>query len=826
MCKPHKGPRGAWYSLVDMTSGLHVALAALVHDLGKLLSRARWGERDEGVPDRTHTAYTAFFVRSYAGLFRKAGVDPAWLEETASRHHEGWQKRPQYQPHTPEAWCVALADTYASQEREEGEGGGSPPEVPLLPATAQLRLMGQEGRKDLGLSPVHALGEGLVPGGPYPEAQPNVRKEAYRRIWERLEARLQTLDALPHLDPEALLLSLAALFQEGLSLVPADTQSEPDVSLYDHLRLTAAIAHALWLYHGQSPRVEELRQDGEKFLLAVGDLGGIQGHIYRIAGAETGVGGIAKRLRARSLEVSLAAEAMALGILRKVGLTPLNRIMGAGGKFYLLLPHTQGALEALEGAREAWGRWALADGGSLLPHLAYVPLRGADFRDFAKALSRVHRELALAKLRPFPFLEGSQETLRQALRPCAACGLRPAREDAPGSLCPGCEREAEVGGLLPRRDRVGFFLEEAPKPFFGLPGLRVALGPAPGPWAAFHTYRARPDFTPDGTPFEVKPLLGYLPTVEKALKATGMNLEAYQAWVREEGLWEEEGDEHRPLTFSELAALSEGAPYLGGLMLDADRMGEAFATGFRREEKGKDLASPSRMAALSRSLEWFFSVEVLELIQRPGTYAQRLGWDGLEARRKGQRYPLLYSVYSGGDDLFLLGPWDALLDFALDLERLYRLYTQHPALTLSGAFLLFAPKSPVPQMAEALREGEKRAKEAGRGRLFLFGQAVAWDTLRELRAWQEGLRLHLQKERVSKAQVYRWLALWRRFWSEGLDEGERMGYKPLLAYALRRVREKDEGTWKTYLNLLDHQQPAWQYLPVWVQWGLYGERRE
>lgn len=48
-----------------------------------------------------------------------------------------------------------------------------------------------------------------------------------------------------------------------------------------------------------------------------------------------------------------------------------------------------------------------------------------------------------------------------------------------------------------------------------------------------------------------------------------------------------------------------------------------------------------------------------------------------------------------------------------------------------------------------------------------------------------------------------------------------MRYKPLLAYALRRVRERDEGAWRRYLGLLDHQDPAREYLPVWVQWGLY-----
>ena len=800
--------------------GLSVALAGLLHDVGKLYSRAFWGERDERVPDRTHTAYTAHFVREHAGLFRGAGLDPDWLAQTASRHHEGWRDRPQYRPETPEEWCVALADTYASKEREEGEGGGSPPEVPLSPPFRRLLLGGEEGREG-GYSPVRAGGRvGLEAGGLYPEERPNVSKDVYKRLLERLEGRLSEMARL-RLTKEALLLNLALAFQETLSLVPSDTQSEPDVSLYDHLRLTAAIAHALWLFHGESPRAQDLRQDGEKFLLAVGDMGGIQGHIYRIAGAEAGVGGIAKRLRARSLEVSLAAEAMALGLLRHLGLTPLNRILGAGGKFYLLLPNTPEAVASLEEARKDWGRWALKRGGSLVPHLAWVSFRGQDFRDFAALLKRLHGALAREKLRPFAFLAATGEVLGAPLRPCAACGLEPARRDEPGSLCPDCEREAALGARLPRSDRVGFFLEEAPRPYLDFPGVKVGLG---GPLeGAFHLFRARLDFAPWPHPSEAKPLLGHLPRVEHALKAKGWSLEAYRAWAEEEGLLEdEEPHPEKVLTFAELAALSEGAPYLGALMLDADRMGEAFATGFRRE--GRDLATPSRLAALSRTLEVFFTTEVLTLLEEPLRYRQRLGWDGLEAQRKEARYPLLYSVYSGGDDLFLLGPWDVLLDFALDLEKLYRLFTRHPRLTLSGGFLLAHPSLPVPELARLLAEAEGRAKAEGRGKLFLFGQAVPWEVLGDLRAWAEGLRQDLRAERVSRAQVYRWLLLWRRF-SPLEDPGERMRYKPLLAYALRRVRERDEEAWKRYLKLLDHQDPAWAYLPVWVQWALYRERR-
>ncbi len=458
--------------------GLDLALAGLLHDVGKLYSRAHWNEEDPRVPDRTHTAYTAFFVRQHARLFQKAGVDPEWLARTASRHHEGWRDRPQYQPETPEEWCVALADTYASREREGGGDGGSPPNVPLKPPFRHLRVQGKEGGEG-GYSPVYPLpegsGVGLAPGALYPEAHPNVSREVYKRLLERLEDRLGEMEPL-QLTREALLTNLALALLETLSLVPSDTQSEPDVSLYDHLRLTAAIAHALWLFHGGNPQARDLRRDGEKFLLAVGDMGGIQGHIYRIAGAETGVGGIAKRLRARSLEVSLAAEAMALGILRRLGLTPLNRILGAGGKFYLLLPNTEEAQKALEEAGEAWGKWALGRGASLVPHLAWLAFRGEEFGDFAALLPRLHRALARAKLRPFPFLRSTEETLGRPLRPCAACGLQPAQRDEPGSLCPDCERERELGGLLPRSDQVGFYPQGAPRPFLDFPGLKAAVG--------------------------------------------------------------------------------------------------------------------------------------------------------------------------------------------------------------------------------------------------------------------------------------------------------------------------------------------------------------
>lgn len=806
-----------------MPDASHLALAALLHDVGKLYQRAHWGSAPEGLTDRSHPAYTAWAIRRHRRLFELAGLEPGWLAETASRHHEGWSEKPQYRPETPEQWCVALADTYASRERAEVEGkGDTPPNVPLRPVFANLRLQGAYGQRDWGYSMVESDREvGLAPGVAYPLERPNVSRDTCWRVAERLDHRLGELSRHAP-DPRALLSNLLGLFQELLWDVPSDTQGEPDVSLYDHLRLSGAIAAALWAYHRGNPTLEALKDERpEKFLLVIGDLGGIQGHIYRIQGAQTGVGGLAKRLRARSLEVSLAAEAMGLDLLERTGFTPLQRIMSAGGKFYLLFPNTEAVLKALDEVRREWEAWALEQGATLLPFLAAYAFAPSGFKSFSRVLGEAHRKLAEAKLNPLssrlntPYLSAGGVSLR----PCRACGARPARS-ATESLCRECERDGHIGRLLPKRSAVGFFPQDAPKPHYRFPALRVALEQSD-----IHTLRTRLDFSPAPYPWEVRLLAGHVPTLEHAVAAGDWpDLAAYKAWAGEQGLWEEEeGGRNKddPLTLAELAALSNGVKYLGALMLDADRMGEAFATGFQ-DEKGKDHSSPSRLASLSRTLELFFAGEVLELIRNPKTYQKRLGWDELATREKARRYPLIYSVYAGGDDLFLLGPWDALLEFALDLERLYRAFTQHPGLTLSGGFALVNPSLPIPLLAEAVQEAEQAAKAAGRDRLHLFGQSVPWGEMGELVDWVRGFRRHLQaegKEGMTSALAYRLLRLWKQHQQD--DPARRMRYKPLLAYTLR---ERKEEIRQHYLRLTDHTQKAWEHLPVWVQWGLYLER--
>jgi len=82
-------------------------------------------------------------------------------------------------------------------------------------------------------------------------------------------------------------------------------------------------------------------------------------------------------------------------------------------------------------------------------------------------------------------------------------------------------------------------------------------------------------------------------------------------------------------------------------------------------------------------------------------------------------------VYSGGDDMFIVGAWDEVLSAALDIRKAFTRYTGG-TLTLSAGFSLFDAKYPISQMAKETEELERRAKhhqDAGKQKnaISLFG---------------------------------------------------------------------------------------------------------
>lgn len=157
-------------------------------------------------------------------------------------------------------------------------------------------------------------------------------------------------------------------------------------------------------------------------------------------------------------------------------------------------------------------------------------------------------------------------------------------------------------------------------------------------------------------------------------------------------------DVHRqPIEFVDLAVRARGAPMLGVLKADADSLGAAVSAALREPRRD----GPEAMRGLSQSLDRFFT-ESLEA----------------EKTRPGSRWDSIYTVFSGGDDLLAVGPWNLMLDFAGHMHGLFdRQFgpaaAQRPCatpLTISAAVAIIKPKYPIHLAAQQAEELLEQAK--------------------------------------------------------------------------------------------------------------------
>ena len=132
--------------------------------------------------------------------------------------------------------------------------------------------------------------------------------------------------------------------------------------------------------------------------------------------------------------------------------------------------------------------------------------------------------------------------------------------------------------------------------------------------------------------------------------------------------------------YAESSAMLEGggAPgirRLGVLRADVDNLGSVFAHGLP-----DDKASISRTATLSRALSYFFKHEI-----------------NRHPRERGYRVQI---IYSGGDDLFLVGNWNDVIHAARDVRAALNDFTGNGVLTISVGIGMFDPKYPIACMAD------------------------------------------------------------------------------------------------------------------------------
>jgi CRISPR-associated protein Csm1 len=824
-----------------------IALAGLLHDIGKFAQRGgaqvghSWDEETKREFKYQHALHTWHFIEKYVPTDFQVGV-------LAAYHHA---------PKNAAQRRIRLADQLSAGERDSGKDRDDSKREThpkqLWPIFTRLKL--KDGDKEvehpnpnglyLPLKPL-ALQHDVI----FPQDKP-VGKDDWRDYETMWDAFCKEAEVLKSLPLEAYVEAMQALLQRYTWCVPsAYFKAEPDVSLYDHSRMTAALAVCLGDF--DDAEIEALNNDwqdegGENWekpvaLLVGGDVSGVQDFIYTISSK-----GAAKALRGRSFYLQLLTEAVLRYVLRELGLPYTSVIYSGGGHFFLLAPLS--AAERLSEIQAAISRKLLRHHGTAL-YLAIgsaeVPLSGFRLGAFPEYWDAMHKNLQEAKAHRYAELGADMHKLVFAIpqdgggdKHCAVCGADDVRlsewkEEAGEMICSQCRSYVEkLGADLPKAIGLHWHWTEpqdaerstyaAALQAFGAQ-IRIVkqddkVDAKPGD--TFWAFDDPMDGWPQGSQSAARWLryiVNQIPVVESQEEADLINKRLSASERREEP-----ARVGRTKTFGHLQAISggEGGGFkrLGVVRMDVDNLGTVFKEGLG------DKASLSRLSALSSAMSLYFEGWVKRIIARAGRDAQ------------------VYAVYAGGDDVFLLGPWDVMPDVALDIADEFKDYTRHPGLHISGGMAFIGGKYPVYQAAEDAGEAENLAKarkiigedgkvQEEKNAFAFLNTAWQWDEFKAVKDHKDDLvKLVKGTDEASSSpksilMLLRSLAKMESEAARG-KEHERPVWGRwmwMAAYHLTRAAERNEKKnpelQKKLLFMRDaFEQNEYRDLPQWGEWG-------
>ena len=721
------------------------ALIGLLHDLGKFRQRARWGQER-----RPHEEQGADWVaQRLAPRLKFLSPEDRQRLASAIRDHHG-------SPYDRDARALIAADRLASGERapREEEEPGDPAREPLRALLPALRL---PGRTPHPAASGWGFGTAPLPGGTaevkgweaiFPQPIASIAPD-YPGLWEGFEAALEALHPAIWETPEEALTALMALLRRFTWCVPAAAyRDEPDVSLYDHLRMTAALTVCLAeLPEETLRRLEEKTRTGEfpeepVALLLGGDLSGIQRFLYAISSE-----GAAKSLRGRSAYLALLADAAVEFLLRELDLPPTQVVYRSGGHFYLLAPLS--ARDRLPQLADRLDEVLIqAHGGDLAIALDAVPLKARDFHLKEGGLPERWADLSarLGAQKSRRFRRSMARHYEILFGPFGGGGLRPrcevchAEEETGGPLarpvetrpdegvakCALCRSFEELGDDIARRSDF-LILRPAQGALRGRLTWRTVLG-ALGVEFRFCDRRGlRDSFRPGDRVIRLHD--GDLSPVEGVPVHDFRYLPAFTPMDRDGTIVE----------LGEMAKSAKGTPAWACLRMDVDHLGRLFRYGLGARY------SLSRVATLSHLIALFFEGYLRVLCRQVDPEARHL-----------------YLIYSGGDDLLTVGSWDRALELAFRAREDFRRFAAgNPSVTLSGGISMHPEKFPLYQAAaeagdhleaaKGLRRADGRDKDA----FGFFGLPMAWEDAEWVRKWARELGRLIQPEDRDGPQLAR-----------------------------------------------------------------------
>lgn len=523
---------------------------------------------------------------------------------------------------------------------------------------------------------------------------------------------------------------LLQIIEEGFSYVPSSTNRAEvcDISLYVHSKITSAVASCMKLYFDEQ-QIQDYKKycfnSGSKifrnekiYLLISGDISGIQDFIYTIPSK-----GALKTLRGRSLYIDLLLEEFIDEYLEQIGLSRANVLYSGGGHFYILAPNIENTKKAIDKLQAKMNRWLMENIGiNLYLAIGMVECSANNLMKseaqgnlFATVNKKLKDDKTIRYSKDEDFLEyifnveKEKDTAKKECNICHNLVDKLWKYNSDEEIaCEFCLNLYKLGQDILTQDLVFVISEEK---IDG--GIKIF-----GKDKDLYMYAVNIE---NIDMFKGKILRIYS---KNNLLESDLAIRLYLADYSAKN----ENDE--VMTFDDLAKSScktdKGIKRLGVLRLDIDDLGIAFSSGFVSDkdkiEDNLRYATLSRYADLSKDISMFFKVAINKICAGDLTGCvdfEEKAFNIFGIAKAPKRKVNI--IYAGGDDLFLVGAWDEVLEVAIDINRAFKQFT-NGKLTLSAGMAMFSPTYPISKMAEIaglLAQMSKNKKD--KNSIALFG---------------------------------------------------------------------------------------------------------
>ncbi|WP_423792981.1 type III-A CRISPR-associated protein Cas10/Csm1 [Methanocaldococcus indicus] len=504
--------------------------------------------------------------------------------------------------------------------------------------------------------------------------------------------------------------------------------SIPDVSLYDHSKITCAIACCLYrLYKNKRITDEDIKKylngknwedkwEDKIFSLIHGDISGIQDFIFSIVSK-----GATKSLKGRSFFLDFLTEYFAKYICKELNLSISNIIFCGGGHFYILSYKIddEGINEFEQEINDILFEMFK---NKLYLNLAKVDVSLNDFKNFSNKWKEVSDETIKKKLKRFSYkLKEIFEPIDKGYEDrCSIC--KKELKDKENSyyleghreICEYCASFIALTDILKQSNNEIDFTKKFKTT------VKKAKNKDTNKFEEF-SFKELPIISELDKTFKLLDNKEYFLDKYYLPDNNGELVIPYKIWCI---AFPTENGENEKIKIKDFSILGEqakertGTNKIATLKMDVDNLGVIFTQGFGINTR---YASLSRISTLSFFLTLFFTGYIPYLI-------------------KTKYKDDVYLVYAGGDDTLISGAWDKVWELAKEIRKKFKEFVcYNPFITLSAGIILTNPKFEYKKTVNLAEEELEKSKEniiyenkdknikLEKNSLTIFGCPMNWD---------------------------------------------------------------------------------------------------